>query len=192
MYVAIDLEFNQPFDFKNNAPCEPHPDLSFEIIQVGLALLDSDLDIQNSLEINIRPTLYQRIHPFVGKITGITWSDLANCPTFPGAWQDILKFLSGIEEPIFAVWGGSDMGLLSKNLYFHGLSTDFISSCPTLNVQQLANKHFDTGGGGSIGLKTAVEQLGLTQELPFHCALSDAIYTARVLRALMRGQNNSA
>lgn len=181
-YVAMDLEFNQPFDFARGVPKTPHPSLSFEIIQIGLVLMDSSMEVHGTMELNVRPKLYHRVHPYVARITGISAADLEGCPNFPQCWGKVMKLLGG-GAPTFAVWGGSDISLLYKNIGFHRLSDGGMLQ-KFIDVQQLANKYFKAGGGASIGLKTAVERLKIPQELPYHSALNDAIYTARVLKTL--------
>ena len=51
-----------------------------------------------------------------------------------------------------------------------------------INAQQYASKVLNTQAGNSIGLKTAVEALGLEIDETFHDAFNDALYTAKVFK----------
>lgn len=187
-YIVMDLEFNQPFDFEDGSEFAPNPDCPFEIIQVGMVLLDSELNIRDTLELNVLPTLYRRLHPFVAKITGLTRRDLAGWPQFPKALESIKGFLEGSgEDCVLAVWGGSDVKLLYKNIRFHKLDAAGIPE-RFVDVQQLANKHFGMPGGASVGLKNAVGRLGIEPGRAFHNALGDALYTAQIFQLVCGNQ----
>jgi len=185
----MDLEFNQPFDFQDGTGAEVVPECPFEIMQVGLVKLDSSFNIREMMELNIRPSIYKRIHPFVGRITGITHRDLyTEAQSFPQSFDEITGFIESSEN-IFAVWGGSDVKLLFKNILYHGLPT---SGIPTnfIDVQALAGRRLNASSGMSVGLKNAVTTLGIEQDRPFHNALSDALYTAQIFN-IVRGAETS-
>ncbi|MCL2616183.1 MAG: exonuclease domain-containing protein [Defluviitaleaceae bacterium] len=186
-YIVMDLEFNQPFDFEDGEGAVAEPECPFEIVQVGLVKLCADFVVRDTLELNIRPSIYERIHPFVGKITGLTYDDIhVGTRSFPNNFGDICNFI-GSSENIFAVWGGSDIKLLFKNICYHklpmgGIPTNFI------DVQALASRKLSTTSGTSIGLKNAVTALEIEQDRPFHNALSDALYTARIFDIVCKGE----
>ena len=185
----MDLEFNQPFDFGDGTGAEVVPECPFEIMQVGLVKLDTFFNIREMMELNIRPSIYKRIHPFVGKITGLTHRDLyADAQSFPQSFDEIRGFIESSEN-IFAVWGGSDVSLLFKNIGYHGLPT---SGIPTnfIDVQALASRRLNATSGISVGLKNAVTTFGIEQERPFHNALSDALYTAQILDIVRGGETS--
>ncbi|MCL2619040.1 MAG: hypothetical protein FWD98_08340, partial [Defluviitaleaceae bacterium] len=132
-----------------------------------------------TLELNIRPSIYKRVHPYVGKITGIEHKDLyTGTKNFPQSFGKICDFL-GSAENMFAVWGGSDVKLLFKNILFHGLPVEGIPAS-FIDVQNLAGRRLGVAGGMAVGLKNAVASFGLEQERQFHNALSDALYTASI------------
>ena len=188
-YIVMDLEFNQSFDFKDGTKAVVEPACSFEIIQIGLVKLGADFNILETLELNIRPTLYKRIHPFVAKITGITHRDIySGAQTFPQSFDRICSLI-GSPDNIFVVWGGTDVNLLFRNINYHKLS---ISGIPVkyIDVQALASRRLNTKSGTSVGLKNAVSALEIEQDEPFHNALSDALYTTKVLDVLRGSEPN--
>ena len=188
-YIVMDLEFNQSFDFQDGTKVVVEPACSFEIIQIGLVKLDADFNILETLELNIRPTLYKRIHPFVAKITGITHKDIyGGAQTFPKSFDKICEFI-GAPSNVFAVWGGTDMTLLFRNINYHKLP---ISGIPVkfIDVQALASRKLKHASGTSIGLKNAVSAFEIAQDEPFHNALGDALYTAKILDIVRSGETN--
>ena len=188
-YIVMDLEFNQAFNFQDGTDAEAVPECPFEIMQIGLVKLDETFNILEMMELNIRPSIYKRIHPFVGKITGLTHRDLyADALSFPQSFDEIRAFI-GSSENIFAVWGGADVKLLLKNIIYHKLPTSDIP-IKFIDVQALASHRLNATTGMSIGLKTAVTTLGIEQDRPFHNALSDALYTAQVFD-IVRGEETN-
>jgi inhibitor of KinA sporulation pathway (predicted exonuclease) len=51
-------------------------------------------------------------------------------------------------------------------------------------VQSIATRYLKYSHGGTIGLKNAVEALKLSADEQFHDASCDALYTARVFKAI--------
>ena len=185
----MDLEFNQPFDFGDGDGAASLPQCPFEVVQVGLVKLAVDFSALDTLELTIRPTIYKRIHPFVRDITGISNKDLLSARyTFPQVFRQISDFIGGSQN-IFGVWGGSDVKLLLMNINFHGLDA---ASIPTkfIDVQCLASRHLGNKSGMAVGLKNAVTALGLEQDAPFHNALGDATYTARIFKVVAKNEPN--
>ena len=82
MYIVLDLEFNQAFDFTTGTKSEPDPKCRFEIIQFGAVKLDDNFNIVGSFDKLVKPQIYKKIHPHVQKITGLSNSDFINCKSF--------------------------------------------------------------------------------------------------------------
>lgn len=179
-YIVLDLEFNQAFPFKSKDKKEPVPQCPFEIIQIGAVKLDDSLRQLSSFDVTIQPCIYPRIHPFVEKITGIKQSDFKNRPQFPEAYEAFLDFI-GTEEAVLCTWGGDDIKSLFRNIIYHKFDTNTITN-HYINIQSFASAFLDHGEGKAIGLKNAVLELNLSIDTPFHNALNDAIYTARIFQ----------
>jgi len=177
-YIVMDLEFNQPFPFRTGIKTELEPECPFEIIEIGAVKLDEKFQKIADFRIMIKPQIYPRIHPYVEKITKIHWCDVKNAPAFPEAYHEFLNFI-GTEKSVLSTWGVDDIKSLFKNILFYeqdimGITDQYI------NIQPMAAHYLNHENGKSIGLKTAVEALDLTIESPFHDALYDAQYTAKV------------
>ena len=178
MYTVVDFEFNQAFDFGSGS-VETDPACRFEIIQIGAVKLDENYNEVGRFSAFIKPELYKRLHPYVAKMTGITEAELRNAGSFEEVYAKFCEFAG--ENRIYCVWGNSDIRVLYRNLSYHGIiKGDIIAEY--IDVQQIMAKYLKYGRGRSIGLKNAVEMLGLEIDMPFHNALGDAVYTAEVFK----------
>lgn len=183
MYTVIDLEFNQAFDF-GEKHVEPNPACRFEIIQIGAVTLDKELNETGRFSTFIKPQVYTRLHPYVAKMTGITVNDLNNAPYFDEAYEKFSEFSK--DSGIYCVWGNSDIRALYRNLSYHGIITGDVL-VEYIDVQQVTARFLKYGRGKNIGLKNAMELLDIETSIPFHNALSDAIYTAKAMQKVYSG-----
>ena len=181
-YIVLDLEFNQAYDFgdgKDNFPDEKCP---FEIIQIGAVKLNEKFEYESSLNLLIKPEIYKRIHPYVGKITGLNNSLLENQQTFKEAYEKLIEFADK-KRIIYCVWGSNDIKELYKNITYYNLAEDIITF-NFIDVQKIASSYINKAPGMCIGLKNAVMALNLEVSKPFHNALYDADYTSKILQRL--------
>lgn len=179
-YIVLDLEFNQSFPFKTGKKVEPNPECPFEIIQIGAVKLNEAFEQIGTFDYMIRPQIYPRLHPFVEKITGIHPDMLADKPSFSEAYAAFLAFI-GKEPAILCTWGGDDVKSLFRNILFYDLDADAMTD-QFLNVQPFAAQYLNHEAGKAIGLKNAVEALGIPEGETFHNALNDAVYTAEIFK----------
>jgi len=183
MYIVLDLEFNQPFDFINNTKGVPDKRCPFEIIQIGAVKLDDNFNKLDSFNMLIKPQIYKKMHPHVQKITGFTDDSFENCRTFSEVYSDFAKFMANSQNaaPILCTWGNSDISALYKNLkYYSVIKSPIIIKY--VDVQDIATKYLNYKKGGAIGLKNAVDMLGIKTSEFYHNAYYDALYTAEVFR----------
>ncbi|MBQ6553686.1 MAG: exonuclease domain-containing protein [Firmicutes bacterium] len=183
MYTVIDLEFNQAFDF-GEKHIEPNPACRFEIIQIGAVTLDENLNETGRFSSFINPQIYTRLHPYVAKMTGITSDELKKAPYFDEVYKNFAEFSQN--SGIYCVWGNSDIRALYRNLCYHGIVTGDVL-VEFIDVQQVTAKYLKYGRGKNVGLKNAMELLEIDIDIPFHNALSDAIYTAKAMKKVYKG-----
>lgn len=186
-YIVIDLEFNQPFHFKTGFQTTLNPDCPFEIIQIGAVKLNEQFHIIDKFDSFIKPVIYPRIHPYVEKITNLSYEQLKYGVSFSKAYADFVKFI-GKDNTILCTWGNDDIKSLFKNILFYDLDTTQICNS-FINVQKFASMYLKYEEGKSIGLKNAVIELNLEMESPFHNALNDAIYTAKIFKIVHPSEN---
>jgi len=181
-YVVLDLEFNQAFDFGNGKSKPTDERCPFEIIQIGAVRLDDSFKYEESLSIFVEPSIYKRLHPYVARITGLKESHLSGKQRFPRALTELQEF-TRTEDVIYCVWGANDIKELRKNMDYYKLTNDatFINY---IDVQKIASKHLKHLEGMGIGLKNAIAALDIEMDKPFHDALNDAEYTAKILQRL--------
>ena len=179
MYIVVDFEFNQAFDFGKG--CEPEPSCRFEIIQIGAVKLDDNFNETARFSEYIKPGIYTRLHPYVAKMTGITEEELRKADDFVSVYKRFREFCG--KEHIYCVWGSADIRVLYRNLGYYDLIPEDVVA-EYIDVQQIMVRYLKYGRGRSIGLKNAVEMLGLETDIPFHNALGDAVYTAEVFKRI--------
>lgn len=181
-YIIFDLEFNQLHpDHKENKTDE-NTKLPFEIIQIGAFKINEDFKVISTFNALIKPNLYKVIHPYVQDLTKISEEDLVKCKSFSNVYKDFTNFI-GKNPCVFCVWGKADIKELIRNIKFYNLDYSLL---PTkyIDIQGHASKYFNMQKGMKIGLKTAVEQLGLEIKSDFHDAFNDAYYTTEVFKRI--------
>ncbi|HSQ87933.1 3'-5' exonuclease [Romboutsia sp.] len=176
-YIVFDLEFNQGFDKILNKTVS-NQRCPFEIIQIGAIKLDSNFNIIDTFNSYVKPEIYKCIHPFIGKMTGITINDVADAPNFPQVYKEFKRFMSS-KNPVLCVWGTGDLKELYRNITYYNLPSKALPKS-YINIQHYASSYFDNPSGKSIGLQNAIQILGLNQDKSYHNALNDAFYTAQV------------
>lgn len=181
-YIVLDLEFNQPFPFRTGEITTLEPECPFEIIQIGAVKLDDSYQIIDSFDFMIKPMIYKRVHPYVEKITGIHLNQLINRPKFPTAYETFLTFI-GKDDSVLCTWGIDDIKSLYKNILYYNLDAEKMTN-KYLNVQSYASQYLNYETGKNIGLKNAITELDLEIASPFHNALFDAEYTAKIFQVV--------
>lgn len=176
-YIVFDLEFNQNFSsIENTNGKRIH--YPFEIIQIGAIKLDSDLNTVATFNRLIKPTIYSQISPFITELTGITTEQLQSEETFPEIYKAFLAFIND-PDPIFCIWGMSDIKELFRNVEHHQLNGKLLSRM-YINLQPYVPIHLDLSQNNLIRLRHAVEALNIPITHEFHNALHDAFYTAEI------------
>ncbi len=185
MYIVLDLEFNQSYDFVNNTKGIPNPNCRFEIIQIGAVKLNDKLKITDSFNKLVKPQIYKEIHPHVHKITGLVNENFTNCHSFADVYADFVEFMRKDSQttPIICTWGNSDIRALYRNLTYYNIITPPVI-IKYIDIQNIATEYLHYNKGGVIGLKNAVDMLNIKTNELYHNAYYDALYTAEVFKAI--------
>lgn len=186
-YIVVDLEFNQAYDFENNCPKAPFEECRFEIIQIGAVKLDKDFKVVDTFNAYIKPNLYKKIHPYVKKVTSIEEEMLEDKKDFKSEFLNFFNFIGSEKDYILCVWGNSDIRALYRNLKYYNLIKDKLI-LKYIDIQSITTSYLKYNKGASIGLKTATELLEIESKDDFHNALSDALYTAKILQKLSKNK----
>ncbi len=180
--IVIDLEWNTA-----TPKAEVDPELSakmpFEIIEIGAVKLDDRLGVAGTFHGRVRPVLYTRIQYHIARVTRRTQQSLGDGKAFERVARELFDFAG--ENPVFASWGTSDPEVLISNLAFHDVRP--LVPFKGLNIQAVfSNLAEGMTRGNQRSIEYALDFLRLDKDLPFHEALSDALYAARILEATVR------
>ena len=176
-YIVMDLEWNQ--SAKGKQFSEDH--FPFEIIQIGAAKVNEKLDIVDEWQCTIKPQVYTKLQNTVKKILGITENDLANGTDFVSGVTEFLEWCG--EDYTFVTWGSMDITELRRNMKFYDVPENFPKPLLYLDLQKLYSINF-SDGKTRMNLKSAIDEQGIKGDEHYHSAMSDARYTAKIMKKL--------
>ncbi len=172
-YIIFDLEWNQ----SSTGKADSVADFPFEIIEIGAVKLDEQGCPTDEFHRLIRPQVYKTMHYAITEVTHMSMEELeTKGVTFVEAVQDFLKWCG--EDAFFGSWGSMDLTELQRNMKYYGMANPFPKPLFYYDVQKLYALFYRDGEKPS--LDTAVQELGIKEERPFHRAADDAWYTGRV------------
>lgn len=176
-YIILDLEWNQ----SNTGKEEIHKVLPFEIIEIGAIKLNSrrkKIDEFNEL---IRPQIYHEMHYYTKKLIHLQMEQLEKGRTFPEVMETFRNWWG--EDYIFCTWGPLDLTELQRNIRYYHMEPIADRPFRFLDVQKLFSIAFEDKKSRR-SLEYAIDFLEIEKDIPFHRALSDAYYTAKILSIL--------
>ena len=87
-YIVMDLEWNQnPYGKNNN-----HPDIPFEIIEIGAVKVNDDLEVVDEFQQVVKPRVYKRLHYKIQEITHLTMEELNSGEDFRKVIRNFLNW----------------------------------------------------------------------------------------------------
>ena len=174
--IVLDLEWNQPINFRSGGYRESGGQLLFEMIQIGAVKLNEAREIQDTFSQLIQPTCYRRLNPHVQKITHITQEEIDQAPLFEEAYNAFIDWCG--EDAVLLTWGCDDISVFEQNVRYFDCEKPLPPVC---DIQKLFSDELETPNERK-SLKHAMETLNIepTEERAFHNALNDAYYTALV------------
>lgn len=178
-FIVFDLEWNMPNPW-DKIPAESQAQMPYEIIEIGAVKLDAEGREQGRFNVRIRPTLYKKLNRHVGRVTNMTQLTLNTGYPFKQAIAGFRRFCG--ESYCLCSWSDSDAEPLKRNLAFHGMDAEL--GVRLLDVQRAFSALVEPSEG-QRSVEYALDLLKLPKKEPFHRALSDAVYTARVLEKLL-------
>ena len=179
MYIVFDLEWNQCTEGRDKVI----PGLPFEIIEIGAVKLDESLNIVDKFYSLINPAVYKRLHFKVSEVVKITMDELQQGGRpFTEVIEEFLKFCG--DDPMFCTWGETDLVQLQRNMTYHGVKEQLKFPLLYYDLQKLYSRLYKNNIKPAPPLDEAVAYFNIETDGPFHRALDDAIYTARVMKAM--------
>ncbi len=179
-FIVFDLEWNManPWDKLDAALIAKMP---YEIIEIGAVKINSEGQDCGHYNVRIKPVLYKKMNRHVGKVTNMTQISLNTGYPFKQAIEGFWNFCG--DDYCLCSWSDSDAEPLKRNLEFHGYSPNL--GVRVLDVQRAFTDLIEPGEG-QRNVEYALDLLKLPKNEPFHKALSDARYTAKVLSRLLQ------
>lgn len=180
-YIIFDLEWNQsPYGKERTVE-----DCPFEIIEIGAVKLDESGKLLGEFHRLIRPQLYSKMHYIISEVTHMDINELnVSGESFVTAAAAFFDWCG--DEAVYCTWGSQDLTELQRNMAFYGMENPFPNPLFYYDVQKLYGLLYEDGR--KLSLDTAVNNLQLAEERPFHRALDDAYYTGLVLEQLDKKQ----
>lgn len=178
--IVFDLEWNIGYQPKTFLYHGTELTLRGEIIQIGAARINDRGDVLDTFEVNLKPHIFRKLQHHIAKVTGLSQGDLdAGLPMKEG----LQKFLDWAgDDAELAEWGLDDVPVLKQNLFLVGLDENWPNRW--YDLQRIFLQAYPRKEGEGLTLESVVDRLGIPKEEPFHNALDDALYTARVCRKL--------
>lgn len=177
-YIVLDLEWNQSARGKEGM----NQQIPFEIIEIGAVKLDENFSLISEFSRLIRPSVYTEMHYKTTEMTHMNWEELEKKgEDFTSAVTSFLQWCG--EEPVFCTWGALDLTELQRNMAFYQMPQMFGWPLYYYDIQKLFSVN-DGDGKDRLSLDMAVEVLGVLENRPFHRALNDSYYTAKIMEAM--------
>lgn len=173
-FIVLDLEWNQSSHGKDGAMDR----LPFEIIEIGAVKLNASLQIISEFHRLIKPRVYRQMHFKISEVTHMSIERLeSEGQLFTDAMRDFLAWCGS--DYRFCTWGTMDLTELQRNMVYHGLEIPFKEPLLYYDLQKIYS--LIKGDRQKESLDTAVAEMGVLEDRPFHRALDDAYYTGKVM-----------
>lgn len=176
-YIIMDLEWNQ----SNTGEEEEVKVLPFEIIEIGAIKLNSERKITSEFTRLVKPQVYHEMHHITRKLIHLRMAQLEKGRPFPKVMEEFRKWCG--KDYIFCTWGPPDLTELQRNIRYYDLEPLSDGPIKFLDVQKLFSIAYEDRKSRR-SLEYAIDYLNLEKDIPFHRALSDAYYTAKILALL--------
>ena len=118
-YIIIDLEWNQP-----TIPKKRRAGLIGEIIQIGAAKVDVNMQVLETFNEIIKPQYYHKMNGDIGKLTHITNEEIDSGKLFKDVVESFKTWCG--DDFVFISWGPEDTRVLENNLIEFGLDTAWL------------------------------------------------------------------
>lgn len=182
-YIVFDLEWNQCPSGKENEV----EGLPFEIFEIGAVKLDDNREETDRFSCYIKPAVYKELHYIAKGLTHASMEVLNEGAGFSDAVRSFFDWCGEKGSYRMCTWGSMDLTELQRNMRYFGVESPLGFPLFYYDVQKLFSIAKEDGKLRR-SLETAVDMLGLDKGIEFHNAISDALYTAKVLQSIDFGQ----
>jgi inhibitor of KinA sporulation pathway (predicted exonuclease) len=183
MYIVFDLEWNQSARGKADSV----EDFPFEIIEIGAVKLNDSFVQVDEFHRLIRPQVYKQLHYAISEVTHMSMDELnERGQNFEDAVREFLEWGGTGEDVKYCTWGPMDLTELQRNMRYFHVENPFPKPLMYYDVQKLYGLMYRDAD--RVSLDTAVHELELETDRPFHRAPDDAYYTGCVLTKMAQEQ----
>lgn len=176
-YIVLDLEWNQsPW-----GKAGKRAGLPFEIIEIGAVKLDEERNVLEKFNEVIRPMVYRQLHFKTKEILHIDAEEFENARSFSEVIRDFFAWCG--EDYLMCTWGSMDLTELQRNIAYFRVENPLPKPLLYYDVQKLFSLLYEDGKSRR-SLKDAVEALQIEEDIPFHRALDDTLYTAKIMQKM--------
>lgn len=177
-YIVLDLEWNQsPFGKAGEYKSFP-----FEIIEIGAVKLDQNLKFVDQYQGIVRPQVYKEMHFETQKVVHADLAEYSRVgKIFSVVAREFLKWCG--EEYVFCTWGTLDLMELQRNMKYYGISYLLPGPIRYYDIQKLFSFGYEDRKVRRT-LEYVVHHFDIEEREPYHSALNDACYTAKVMQKM--------
>lgn len=175
-YIVLDLEWNQCPGGKD----KENRSLPFEIVEIGAVKLDENRKYVDEFHSFVSPRVYRELHRITKDIIKLSIEDIDEGPEFAEAARSFMEWCVSTGEYIFCTWGTTDLFEWQRNCRYFKVKFDFPWPFIYYDVQKLYSYCYSDGKMREA-LEAAVDERGMEKDIPFHSAVYDATYTARIM-----------
>ena len=176
-FIVLDLEWNQCPSGKEHEI----PQLPFEIIEIGAVKLNEHHQPSGQFHEVIKPQAYKTLHYRTKELVQLCETDFQSSRNFSDVIKDFFDWCG--DSPLFCTWGPADLLELQRNLTYHNIDSPFPFPLIYYDIQKIFSIIFEDRKSRR-SLEYAVDFLNIPKPIPFHSALSDALYTAKITERL--------
>lgn len=169
-YIIFDMEFTV---------LRKHRYLA-DILEIGAIKLsdeDGPLRMVDLFHSHVRPSNQQKLTPLTTTFTGINQEQVDNAPAFNQVIHDWTQWL-GTTPYYICSWGPDDKFQLIKHCNLNQLDLSWLQNYNDFQLQFTRHQNGDIGQ--RIGLRKALEIMGISFFGQQHNALDDAFNTAKL------------
>lgn len=177
-YIVLDLEWNQSPYGKSGE----QKSLPFEIIEIGAVKLNEELEYVDQYEGLVRPQVYKEMHFETQKIVQVDFSEyMKKGRIFSIVAREFLNWCG--EDAFFCTWGTMDLMEFQRNMKYYGISYLLKGPIRYYDIQKLFSFAYEDRKVRRT-LEYVVQYMEIPEEMPYHRAISDAHYTAKVFQKM--------
>lgn len=189
-YIVIDLEWNQPIhtnvgnsESKNYEKTRICKDMQFEIIEIGAVKLNENFQEIGRFNRLVKPSLYKKMNPIISEITGIRENEFHKAGKFKTVIRNFLDWCG--EDYIICTFGNQDIHELEINMHYHKCEIPWKFPLKYIDIQKIFGIE-NNEPNEQRSLEMVSIYMGVEQKKVYHRALSDAVYTAEIMKKMNR------